>query len=144
MIWSKKGPFLNFFFWQCRPGKCLLRYSKTKNAFLGYKNTKFKKSKNSHFSERVNPWFWSKNAHFSTFSFEAIYATKFSCTIFQNENTPFQALKTRSSKSRKIGIFPKGLNNGFGPKMAIFSTFFFWQYMPGKCLLRYSSTKKRL
>ena len=34
-------------------------------------------------------------------------------------------MKTRSSKSRNIDIFPKGLTHGFGPKMAIFSTFFF-------------------
>ena len=33
-------------------------------------------------------------------------------------------MKTQSSKSRKIDIFPKGLTNGFGPKMAIFPTFF--------------------
>ena len=38
---------------------------KRKNAFLGYKNKKFKKSKNRHFSKGVNPWFWSKNGHFS-------------------------------------------------------------------------------
>ena len=38
-----------------------------KNAFLGYKNKKFKKSKNWHFSKGVNPWFWSKNGHFSNF-----------------------------------------------------------------------------
>ena len=35
-----------------------------KNAFLGYKNKKFKKSKNG-----VNPWFRSKNGHFSNFFF---------------------------------------------------------------------------
>ena len=40
-----------------------------KNAFLGYKNKKFKKSKNWHFSKGVNPWFWSKNGHFSNFFF---------------------------------------------------------------------------
>ena len=40
-----------------------------KNAFLGYKNEKFKKSKNRHFSKGVNPWFWSKNGHFSNFFF---------------------------------------------------------------------------
>ena len=40
---------------------------KRKNAFLGYKNKKFKKSKNGHFSKGVNPWFWSKNSHFSKF-----------------------------------------------------------------------------
>ena len=32
---------------------------------------------------------------------------------------------TRSQKSRKINISPKGLTHGFGPKMAIFATFFF-------------------
>ena len=36
-----------------------------KNAFLRYKNKKFKQSKNWHFSNGVNPWFWSKNGHFS-------------------------------------------------------------------------------
>ena len=35
-----------------------------KNAFLGYKNLKFKKSKNWRFSKTVNPWFWSKYGHF--------------------------------------------------------------------------------
>ena len=40
-----------------------------KNAFLGYKNKKFKKSKNWDFSKRVNPWFVSKNGHFSNLFF---------------------------------------------------------------------------
>ena len=40
-----------------------------KNAFLCYKNNKFKKSKNGHFSKGVNPWFSSKNGHFSNFFF---------------------------------------------------------------------------
>ena len=35
------------------------------------------------------------------------------------------------------------LTHGFGPKTAIFRTFFFSQYKPGKCLLRYSRAKKR-
>ena len=47
-----------------------------------------------------------------------------SFTIFQNEKTTFQALKTRSLKSRKIEGLPKGLTHGFGLKLAIFSTFF--------------------
>ena len=55
--------------------------------------------------------------------------------IFLNEKTPFEAIKTRSPKSRKIDIFPKGLTHGFGPKMAIFPTFLFRQYRPGKYLL---------
>ena len=38
---------------------------------------------------------------------------------------PFQAIKTRRSKSRKIDIFVKGLTPSFGPKMVIFPNFFF-------------------
>ena len=45
--------------------------------------------------------------------------------IFYNEKTPFEAKKTRSSKSPKINIFPKGLTYGFGPKMAILPSFIF-------------------
>ena len=40
-----------------------------KNAFLGYKNKKFKKSINWHFSKGVNPWFLSENGHFSNYFF---------------------------------------------------------------------------
>ena len=42
----KNGHFFQFFLRQYRPGQSLLRYSRTKNAFLGYKNKMFKKSKN--------------------------------------------------------------------------------------------------
>ena len=41
------------------------------------------------------------------------------------QKTHLHALKTRSSKSRKIDIFPTVLTNGFGPEMAIFPPFFF-------------------
>ena len=34
-------------------------------------------------------------------------------------------MKTRSWKSRKIDIIPKGLTHGFSPKIAIVPTFFF-------------------
>ena len=105
-------------------------------------------------------------------------------TIFYKEKATFWGIKTRSSKNRKIDIFPKGIIHGFGPKKAIFPTFFFGtigkkrpftifkngktpfeaikitsskkrkmaifppfffrQYRPEKCLLRYSPTKKQL
>ena len=48
----------------------------------------------------------------------------------------FLAHKKRSSKSRKIEIFLKGLIHGFGQKMAIFPCLFFMQYRPGKCVLQ--------
>ena len=62
---------------------------------------------------------------------------------FLERKNVFRGSKTTSSKSRKIDIFPKGLTHGFGPKMAIFSIFF-WQYRPGKFVLRYSRAKKCL
>ena len=61
-----------------------------------------------------------------------------------DQEKPFWAIKTRSSNRQKIESFPKGLTHGFGLKMAIFPTFFFRQDRPGKCLLRYSRTRKRL
>ena len=60
------------------------------------------------------------------------------------KKTPFKAIKKKSSNSQKINISPKGLTDNFGPEMAIFPTFFFRQYRPGKCFERYSRTKKRL
>ena len=36
------------------------------------------------------------------------------------------AIKTRSRKSRKIDIFPKGLTRGFAQTLAIFTTFLFF------------------
>ena len=69
--------------------------------------------------------FVKKWPFFQLYFFQAIQAIKMSFTIFSREKTPFQAIKTRSSKTRKIDIFPKGLTHGFGPKMTFFSTFFF-------------------
>ena len=67
-----------------------------------------------------------------------------SFTIFYNGKAPFWAIKTRSSKRRKIDIFQKWLTDGFGPKIAIFLIFFFRHYTPAIRLLQYSRTKKRI
>ena len=62
----------------------------------------------------------------------ALFSTFFSCNIGQEnvfygilepKKNPFQAIKTRSSKIRKIDIFQNGLTHGFGMKMALLSTF---------------------
>ena len=64
----KMAIFQSFFF-LCKIGQENVFYDslKRENAFLGYKNKKFKKSKNGHFTKGVNTWFWSKNVHFSNF-----------------------------------------------------------------------------
>ena len=58
-----------------------------------------------------------------------------SVTIFYEEKTPFWVIKPKRGWSR-------GVDSWFGPNMAVFSTFFFRQYRQGKCLSRYSRTKK--
>ena len=63
--------------------------------------------------------------------------------ILERKNA-FLGYKNKKFKKSKIDIFQKGLTHGFGPKMADFPTFFFRQYRPGKILLRYSRTIKRL
>ena len=113
-----------------------------KSAFLGYKNSMFKKWKNCDFCKGVNPWFWSKTGHFSIFFFMHFRAGKCVLRYSRTKKMPFQVLKTRSLKSRKIEIFVKGLTHGFGLKLAFFPSFVFRQYRPGKSVLRYSRTKK--
>ena len=123
-FWSKIDHFSIFFF-NGNTGQENVFYDilEGKNVSLSYKNKKFKKWKNCHFSKGVNPLFWSKIGQFSMFFLKVIQARKMCFTIFQNEKTSFQAIKTRSSKSGKIAIFPKGLVYGFGQKLAIFPSF---------------------
>ena len=65
---SKNGHFSKFFFLgNIEQENVFYDILERKNAFLGYKNKKFKKSKNWHFSKGVNPWFGLKIAIFSTF-----------------------------------------------------------------------------
>ena len=136
----RMASFLTFSFREYRPGKCLLRYCTTQKLFSRLQKQEVQKNIDI-FVKGLTHGFGLKMAIFPTFLFLAIYARKTCFTIFQNEKTTFQAVKTRSSKSRKIDIFPKG----FGFKNGHFPNFFFLrQYRPGKVLLRYSRLKKRL
>ena len=127
MVLVQKRPFFQLFFRQHRPGKCLLRYSRTKQHLSRLlKNKNFKKSNNWHFSKDVNPWFWSKNGDFSYFLFSGnIGQENVFYDILQRKNAFLGYKNKKNSKSQKIDIFPKTLTHGFGPKMAIFPTFLF-------------------
>ena len=125
MVLVQKWPFFELYFLgNIGQENVVYDILERKNAFLRYKNRKFKKSKNWHFSKRVNPWFWSKNGHFSYFFLRQYRPGKYLLRYSKTKKTPFYALKTRISKSRKNDLFPKGLAHGFGPNMAIFPTFF--------------------
>ena len=146
MVCVQKWPFFQLFFFQAISSrKMFVRiFQNEKMPFQAIKTRSSKSGKIDIFFKGVNPCFWSKNDHFSNFFFWAIQTRKMFVTIFQNEKMNFQGIKTRSSKSRIINIFLKGLTHGFGPKMAIFPNFFFRPYRAGKCLLRDSRAKKCL
>ena len=144
-FWSKNGHFSNFFFLGNLDQENLFYdILEPKNTFLGYKSEKFKKSKNWHFSKGLTHAFWSKNGDFSNFLFLGNMGQgNVYYDILEPKNI-FLDYKNTKFKSRKIDLFPNGLTHGFNPKMAIFPTFFFRQFRPGKFVLRYSRTKKHL
>ena len=118
MVLVQKWPFFKLcFFSQYRSGKCLIRHSRTKKSLSKLKKQEVQTVEKLTFFQ----WFWSKNGHFSNFVFSANIGQE---NVFYDilERKP---IKTKSSKSRKIDIFPKGLTHGFGPKMAIFPTLIF-------------------
>ena len=116
-----------------------------KNAFLSYKNKKFKKSKNWLFFKRVNPWLWSKNGHFSRVFFLGNIGQKNVFYDILEQKNAFLGYKNKKFKKWKNWLFSKGVNPWLWPKNGHFSNFFFFrQHTPEKCLLRYSRTKKCL
>ena len=61
--------------------------------------------------------------------------------ILERKNALLSYKNKKFKKSKKNDIFSKGLTHGCGRKMAILTTFFFRQYRPLKCLLRYPRKK---
>ena len=114
-----------------------------KTAFLGNKKKKCKKSKNWHFSKGINRCFWSKNGYFSYFFFGNIGQENVFEDILERNNA-FLRYKNKKFKKSKNWNVSKEVNPWFLSKKSILPTFFFWQYRPGKCLLRYSRTNKHL
>ena len=88
-FWSKNGHFSNFFLGNIGQENVFYDILERKNAFLGYKNKKFKKSKNWDFCKRFSPWFWSKIGHFSLFDFRQYKPGKCVLRYFRTKKTPF-------------------------------------------------------
>ena len=66
----------------------------------------------------------TKFGNFSIFSFQAKQDRVLRFKIFWKENKPFLDNKIKKlKKSRKIGILLKGIDHGFGQKLAIFLFF---------------------
>ena len=91
--------------------------------FLAIKTTSSKTRKIDIFSKGSTHGFGPIMAIFPTFFLGSIGKENVFCDILEQKNA-FLGYKNKKFKSRKIDIFPKGLTHGFGPKMAIFPTFF--------------------
>ena len=144
MVFVQKWPFFQLFFLgNIGQENVFHDILQRKNAFLGYKNKKFKQSKNWHFSKGVDPWFLSKNGHFSNFFFLGdIEQENVFYDILKGKNA-FLGYKNKKFKKSKNWHFSKGVNPWFRPKITIFPTFFFRQFRPRKCLLPVSYTHLR-
>ena len=125
-FWSKNGHFSNFHFLS-NIGQENVFYDilERKNAFLGYKNKKFKKSKNWHFSKGVNAWFWSKNDRFSNFYFLGNMGQEnFFYKILERKNACLGCKKKKFKESKNC-YFSKGFNPWLWSENGPFSSFFF-------------------
>ena len=124
MVLVQKWPFFHLFvFWAIQARKMCFTIFQNKKRL-----SKFKKWKNCHFSKgekKGADGFGPKIAIFSTSFFQAKQGSKMFFSIFWNEKTHLQGIKTKSSKRQKVAIFVKGLTHGFGSKMAIFYFLFF-------------------
>ena len=126
MVLVQKWPFFNFFFLgNKRQENIFYDILERKNAFLGYKNKKFKTSKNWHFSKGVNPWFRSKNGHFFNFFFLGnIGRENVFYDILERKNA-LVGHKNKKLKNSKNWRFSIGVNPWFWSKNDHFSTFFY-------------------
>ena len=124
MVLVQKWPFFHLFFLGTL-GQEHVFYDilERENAFLGYKNKKFKEWKNWHFSKRVNPWFWSKKSHFfKLFFLGNIGQEKAFYDILERKNA-FLGYKNKKFKESKSSHFSKGVSPWFLYKNGHFSTF---------------------
>ena len=96
--------FPSFYFWQKRPENVLKDILERKNAFLDYRNTKFKKSKNWHFSK---PMVLAKNWPFFHLFLGNIGQENVFYDILERKNA-FLDYKNQTFKKSKTGISQRG------------------------------------
>ena len=127
MVLDKKWPFFQLLFLgNIGYENVFYDILKRKNAFLEYKNKKFKKTKNWHFSKGVNPWFSWKNGDFSKFVFLGnIGQNNVVYDILEQKNAFLGYKKKKLKKSKNWHISKGVVNPCFWIKNGRFSTLFF-------------------
>ena len=100
---TKMAIFPTFFLRQYRLGKCILWYSGTKKRLSRLQKEEVQKVENLTFFQRGQPMvFVQKWPFFHLCFFRQYRPWKFLLSYSRTKKTLFEALKTRSSKSRKI------------------------------------------
>ena len=141
----KLAIFPVFYFGQYRPGKCVLGYSRRKKRLTRlWKQQVQIVEKFRFFPKGLAHGFGRKLAIFPSFYFRQYRPGKCVLGYSRRKKRLFRLWKQEVKKVEKFRFFAKGLTHGFGPKLAIFPSFYFRQYRPGKCVLGYSRRKKRL
>ena len=111
MVTVQKCPFFQLFFLRnIAQENVFYDILERKNAFLGYKNKKFKKSKNWHFSKGVKPWFWSKNTPFSNFFWGGNRGQENVFYDILHRKHALVAYKNKKFKKSNNWTFSKGVN----------------------------------
>ena len=142
MVLVQNCPFFQlFFFRQYRPRIVCYDILARKNAFLGYKNIKFKKSEIDIFPKGLTHTFGIKMAIFPTFFLDNIGQENVFYHIVERE-IAFLGYKNIMLTKAKNWHFSKGVNPWFWSKNGHFSNFFFWQNRQGKCLFSQPRTRK--
>ena len=135
----QKWPFIQlFFFSQDWPGKCLLRYSRTKKRLSIPKTRSSKSEKSDVFPKGLTHAFGPKVAIIANFFLGNIGQENVFYDILEQKNA-FLGCKNKKFKKSKNWHFSMELL-----QKRLFFTLFFRQYSIGKCLLRYSKTKTHL
>ena len=110
MVLVQNWPFLRqLFLANIGQEKVFYDILERKNAFLDYKNNKFKKLKNWDFCEGGNPWFWCKIGHFSIFYFWGIIGQEnVFYDILERKNAFLGHKNRRFKKWKKLRFLQRG------------------------------------
>ena len=146
MVLVQKWPFFFCFFRQYRPRSWVFRYSRTKKCFSKLQKQDVEKVEKWRFVERSVFLILVKNwPFFHVFILGNIGQENVFFDILEEKMS--LSYKNKTLKKSKNWDFSKGLFtvlHRFGKKLAIFPSFYFSDYRPGKCVFRYSRRKKRL
>ena len=127
MLQVQKWPFFHLLFFQAIQAwkMSFTIFQNQKKPFQPIKRRSSNSRKIDIFPKRLTHGFGPKLAIFPTLLLGNIGQQNVFYDILERKKNAFLGCKKKKFKNSKKSNFPKGLTHGFGPKMAIFQTFFF-------------------